>query len=124
MNFVDNYFCTFLEGKKNSPLVEGYDSYSVLFSIYFKDLGKYWKVKVTNGCIEDIRTVAEPEGKVQFIVTSDVFEQIVALKLSPQKAFFTRKTNIKGNLFEGLKLAKILELFFTSHPLPCEMKIK
>ena len=118
LSCVDDYFLKFLTSKQNIPLVEGMDEYSMDFKIEFVDLKQIWSIKVNSGKIvfisADEKTFSE---KVRFIVNEDIFWQIVNNQISPQKAFFMRKTDIKGNLFEGMKLAKILSAFFEKYNL-------
>lgn len=102
----------------NRPLLDGYDRYCVDASIHFTDLGHWWCFSVANGCVCEIRGPldAPEDAAVRFVLDEPVFLEIAACRLSPQKAFFTRRTDIQGNLFEGLKLAKLLSLFFQRHP--------
>ena len=116
MQYVEHFFTEFLPSKMNIPLVEGMDSYSILFSVDFTDINRKWAITVVNGMITNINEVDQCETAVSFKVNLDSFYKIVSKQISPQAAFFTRQTDIKGNLFEGMKLARVLSYFFENHP--------
>lgn len=108
----------FLRTRLNQPLVDGYDAYSRLFTIHFRDRAEFWVLEVRQGRLVGLAREAAPRGDVCFDVDAAVFWEIVTGRLSAQAAFFQRRTHIRGNLFEGLKLARILGLFFARHPYP------
>ncbi|MEW6536676.1 MAG: SCP2 sterol-binding domain-containing protein [Candidatus Auribacterota bacterium] len=116
MQYADDFFGQFLPSKMHTPLVEGMNSYSILFSVDFTDIGRRWAITVSNGMITDIMESPYAETTVRFKVNLDSFYKIVSKQISPQSAFFSRQTDIKGNIFEGMKLARILSFFFENHP--------
>lgn len=116
MQYVDHFFTVFLPSKLNIPLVEGMESYSICFSVDFTDINRRWVIHVVNGMMNDIAEDPHTNATVSFKVNLDSFYKIVSKQISPQEAFFTRQTEIKGNMFEGMKLAQILATFFKNHP--------
>ena len=98
------------------PLLDGYDGLSAEFCIHFRDLGEHWNLRVEAGQIVAVEPGATPLGSVCFEVDAPVFWDIASARLSPQVAFFTRRTDIRGNLLLGMKLARILGLFFEKYP--------
>ena len=100
------------------PLLQGYDAYSMEVTIHFRDHGQYWWLSIVDGRIRDIGGPAEsaPDATVIFDVDEAVFFEITTGALSPQRAFFAHRTAIRGNLFDGMKLAKLLGLFFGQYP--------
>lgn len=113
------YFCDFLAAPYlQQPLLDGYDGFSATFTISFRDLpGECWLVSIEHGRITDVRAGADPEqAAVRYVVDLPTFTEIVAGKLSPQKAFFLRRTDIRGDLFAGMKVARILGEFFAKFP--------
>ncbi len=116
MQYVDHFFTRFLPSKTRIPLVEGMDEYSILFSVDFTDINRRWLITVVNGMITDIQESQNANTTVRFKVNTESFYKIVTKQISPQAAFFMRQTDIQGNIFEGMKLARILSFFFENHP--------
>jgi putative sterol carrier protein len=112
-----DYFMEFLAGRMHRPLLAGYDGLSAAFTIRFRDGADCWLIRVNQGCIVEIRPAATPdEAPIQYDVDRPVFEEMVSGSLSPQKAFFLRRTDIHGDLFKGMKMARVLGLFFAANP--------
>ncbi len=112
-----DYFLGFLAHRMHRPLLPGYDGLSSAFTIRFRDGTDCWFIRVERGCLVEIRPAATPvEAPVQYDVDGPVFEEMVTACLSPQKAFFVRRTDIRGDLFNGMKMARVLGLFFAANP--------
>ena len=111
-----DYFTHFLPPHMNRPLLDGYDGLTAEFRIHFRDLDQGWNLRLVAGQIVAVEPSTTPGGGVCFDVDQAVFWEIVSGRLSPQVAFFTRRTDIRGDLFLGMKLAKILGLFFERFP--------
>ncbi|MBN2451587.1 MAG: SCP2 sterol-binding domain-containing protein [Lentisphaeria bacterium] len=116
MSFAADYMNGFLKRHLGRPLLDGLDHYSACFAIHFRDLERSWHVDVVNGRLQSVTPVAVPERPVVFEIDAETFREIVAARLSPQAAFFARRTDIRGDLFQGLKTAKVLSLFFQKYP--------
>jgi len=113
---TSEFFTGFLASHMNRPLLEGYDGLSADFCIRFRDLDEHWNLRVLNGQIVAVAPEPAPRGSVCFEVDAPVFWEIVGGRVSPQSAFFARRTDIRGDLFLGMKLAKVLGLFFERFP--------
>lgn len=112
-----DYFERFLGARMRRPLLEGYEGLSAAFVVRFTDGQGCWRVTVERGAIVALAPAADPDAApVRFDVTAPVFARLVTGALSPQAAFFQRLTDIRGDLFLGMKLARILGLFFAAHP--------
>jgi predicted lipid carrier protein YhbT len=112
------YFERFLARYRGRPLLDGYEGVTATFSIRFRDTGEVWGLEIRNGQIDAVAAVADPRGDAWFEVESPVFWEIVSGRTSPQAAFFARRTSIHGNLVLGMRLAKILGMFFARYPYP------
>lgn len=118
MQSVADFFDRHLASLQHTPLLEGYDCYAILFDIKFKDLQQIWQIKISDGCIINISNQPNDAqmATVRFEITETVFWKIIHGEISAQMAFFKRQTQIHGDLFQGMKLAKILSLFFLNYP--------
>jgi putative sterol carrier protein len=85
-------------------------------AIRFTDTQRVWELEVRNGMIKHIAPADQTQAPIRFDVDRHVFRDIVEGRISPQKAFFARKTNIRGDLLGGMRLAKLLAIFFKQHP--------
>jgi hypothetical protein len=115
---VDDFFGRHLHELSGRALLAGYENYAMSCEIDFPDHGESWLIVIEGGAICHVGPL-EPDGlrgRVRFVVTEPVFWDIVEGRMTPQTAFFRRKTDIKGDLFEGMKLAKLLALFFSEYP--------
>lgn len=118
MQSVADFFERHLASLQNTPLLDGYDHYSIVCDIEFKDLNQIWQIEILGGCIRSInqRSNEGLPATVQFELNEPVFWNIIQGEISAQTAFFKRQTQIRGDLFQGMKLAKILSLFFAKYP--------
>ena len=111
------YFQGFLALRLHQPLLTGYEGLSTVFTIRFRDCAECWLIRVERGCVVEIRPDAVPtEAPVQYDVDQPVFEEMVSGRLSPPTAFFARRTEIRGDLFNGMRMARVLGLFFAANP--------
>jgi len=113
---TSDYFGHFLAEHMNRPLLDGYTGLDADFCIHFRDLGEHWNLRLRAGQIVGVAPDSAPRGAVCFEVDQPVFWEIVGGQASPQAAFFARRTEIRGDLFLGMKLARILGLFFERFP--------
>lgn len=114
------YFTRFLASRMHRDLLEGYDGLSTTFRIVFRDTGKSWSLTLERGRICSLTANSDAPCRVVFLVDEPVFLDLIAGRISPQSAFFQRRTDIQGNWVEGMKLARILGLFFEKNPYPGE----
>ena len=113
---IETYFNAFLTARMQRPLLDGYDGLSTTFRISFQDTGKTWSLALERGRICSLEADSTSPCRVDFRVDEPVFLDLIYGRISPQQAFFQRRTDIRGNVVEGLKLARILGLFFAAHP--------
>ncbi len=116
--FVERYFDEFLAEKMHKQLLPNLRKLSANCRIVVEDIpGRSWALSIDRGCLVRISQNGLPV-ECTFLLHSDVFSAIVAGRLSPQTAFFSRKINIEGDMETGLKLATVLATFFRKWP--CE----
>jgi predicted lipid carrier protein YhbT len=85
-----------------------------------KDLpGSRWCLDVRDGVLRSVCRDAMP-SQCSFAVDSATFLEIAAGRLAPQRAFFTGRVRISGNIELGLKVATVLAKFFLEHPFVAE----
>lgn len=113
---TSDYFEGFLSRHCNRPLLEGFDALDAAFCIHLRDDDAFWNLRLEAGRIVAIERGETSAGAVRYEVDTEAFWAIVRGRLSPQAAFFARRTEIAGDLFLGLKLAKVLGLFFARCP--------
>jgi len=114
----ETYFTRFLASQMHRDLLDGYAGLSTTFRIAFRDTGKSWSLTLERGQIRSLASDSSNPCRVVFLVDEPVFLDLIAGRISPQNAFFQRRTDIQGNWVEGMKLARILGLFFEKHPYP------
>ncbi|XP_051876370.1 peroxisomal multifunctional enzyme type 2 isoform X2 [Pristis pectinata] len=68
-----------------------------------------WTIDLKNGSGELYQGAARHQADTTFTLSDEDFMQIVSGKLNPQKAFFSGKLNIKGNIMHSQKLEVILK---------------
>jgi nucleoside-diphosphate-sugar epimerase/putative sterol carrier protein len=113
---VREYFEVFLAERINQDLLPDLKRLSARFSISMKDLpASHWCLDVQNGVLRSVSRDAAP-SECAFTVDSATFLEIAAGRLPPQRAFFTGRIGISGNMELGLKVATVLAKFFLEHP--------
>ncbi len=113
---ISGYFNTFLQDKINQRLLPNLHSLCATFRIAIEETPKTpWTLCIEKGALKSIsRNGLVPE--CSFLLNQETFREIVAGRLAPQKAFFTRRAEIEGNIETGLKLASVLAEFFRLYP--------
>jgi len=112
---VQRYFDDFLVEKMNQQLLPNLRSLSATCRINVEDVGRSWALKIEQGRLVKI-SHNSMDCQCSFLVNFDTFCRIVSGRLVPQKAFFKRKVDIKGDMETGLKLATVLAEFFQKWP--------
>jgi alpha/beta superfamily hydrolase/putative sterol carrier protein len=112
------YFEGFLAVSARSEPFAGFHGCSAEFSISVRDLGKRWHLKIEGGTLAGIAAGSNARGDVDFVVDSQTFAQIASGEVSPQQAYLAGKAEIKGNLLQGMRIAKMLADFFRARPYP------
>ena len=113
---TSEYFEGFLSRHRDRPLLDGFDALDAAFCIHLRDSHEFWNLRLESGRIVAIEPGRQGVGAVRYEVVAEAFWAMVRGRLSPQAAFFARRTEIAGDLFLGLKLAKVLGLFFARYP--------
>ncbi len=114
--FVERYFDEFLAEKMHKQLLPNLRRLSANCRIVVEDiLGRSWSLSIDRGCLVQVSENGLPV-ECTFLLRSDVFSAIVAGRLSPQAAFFSKKIGIEGDMEAGLKLATVLATFFRKWP--------
>lgn len=110
------YFSHFLVRKMNQALVPGLHRLSVCFHIALEEWGSArWVLTIEDGQLTRIVS-GNSKSECGFTLPEIVFNEIIAGRLAPQKAFFQRQVHIDGRLDLGLRLSTVLADFFRQHP--------
>jgi len=114
--FVERYFDEFLAKKMHQQLLPNLRRLSANCRIVVEDIpGRFWALSIDRGCLVEVSQNGLPV-ECTFLLHSDIFLAIVAGRLSPQAAFFSKKIDIEGDMEAGLKLATVLATFFRKWP--------
>ncbi|XP_062924773.1 peroxisomal multifunctional enzyme type 2 [Mobula hypostoma] len=70
---------------------------------------RQWTIDLKNGSGELYQGVARHQADTTFKLSDEDFMEVISGKLNPQKAFFSGKLNIKGNIMHSQKLEMILK---------------
>ncbi|MFC1809550.1 SCP2 sterol-binding domain-containing protein [Candidatus Omnitrophota bacterium] len=112
----EHFFGTFLKEKKNTLLIEAFHDISASVGIVLTDINTTWVLILTEGKLTSLECDATNNCDVYYQMETEVFQGIVERQFSPQHAFFVKKVDIKGDLFMGMKIAKLLDSFFEQYP--------
>ncbi len=116
---VNEYFAKFLTEKLRQRLLPDVHSLSAKFRISLNHPADVaWTLTVENGVLVRVSSAAE-EVQCSYTLGLPVFQDIVAGRLAPQKAFFKRQVEIGGDIIVGLRVATVLGRFFKLFP--CEI---
>lgn len=72
-------------------------------------IARQWTIDLKNDSGELYRGAARHQADTTFMLSDEDFMQLVSGKLNPQKAFFSGKLHIKGNIMHSQKLEMILK---------------
>jgi len=113
---VEQYFDSFLAEKMHKQLLPDLRNLSATCRIRIEDIpDQSWALKIEQGRLEKI-SANSMTCQCEFLVDRETFGRIVSGRLAPQKAFFKRKIDIRGDMETGLKLATVLAAFFQKWP--------
>lgn len=117
---LQEYFEVFLAERTHQHLLPDLKRLSARCFISIKDQpGLGWLLDLREGVLKSIlRNGTGPE--CAFAVDSTTFLEIAAGRLPPQRAFFTGRVRITGNIELGLKVATVLGKFFVQFPFVAE----
>ncbi|MCF6175716.1 MAG: SCP2 sterol-binding domain-containing protein [Victivallaceae bacterium] len=115
MSIVNKYFAELLD-PANTVVREldfsGNADFSTTFTIHCPDLDETWLIKIIDDHLAVAEIVDVQSSKLGFVLDSEIFSAIISGSISVQKAFLSRKVNIKGNLFKGMMISRMLGIFF------------
>ena len=111
---IEHYFNQYLLGFLGQSLIKNLMSLSAGFwiEIFGQDC---WSLVIENGILTEV-TQGSQTGSFGFRTDSETFLAVAGNSLSPQKSFFTGRTNISGNFYNALRTATALEEFFQRYP--------
>ena len=113
---VADYFEEFLYNRRNRPLVPDMHRLDATCRIQLEEWPDHgWTLDIKKGAIKDISTNGA-SAACTFTLDHPTFSEIIAGRLTPQKAFIKQRVNISGNMETGLRLATALAAFFKECP--------
>ncbi len=119
--YVERYFTHFLREKMHQQLLPNLKNLCATCRIVVEDLpAQAWSLHIDRGRLERMST----NGiyyQCTFLLHSDAFSAIVSGRLTPQRAFFEKKVDIKGDIETGLKLTTVLAAFFKKWPYDADL---
>jgi len=117
---VQEYFEVFLAERTNQNLLPDLKRLSARCAISIKDKpGSTWLLDLQQGVLRSISRHGTG-SECSFAVDSATFLEIAAGRLPPQRAFFTGRVRITGNIELGLRVATVLAKFFLQYPFVVE----
>ncbi len=113
---VRKYFDEFLPGKMHREFLPNLKTLTADFRIVLSEpAGWHWTLSIVSGKLEGV-TMNGRSYQCSFVLDTPTLQEIIAGRLSPQRAFFSRRVEIEGDLETGLKLATRLAAFFEMFP--------
>ncbi len=113
---VERYFDSFLVEKMHKQLLPDLRNLSATCRICVEEIPeRTWALRIEHGRLERISNNST-SCQCEFLVDRETFGRIVSGRLAPQKAFFKRRIDIRGDMETGLKLATVLAAFFQKWP--------
>ncbi|MFI5380400.1 MAG: SCP2 sterol-binding domain-containing protein [Tepidisphaerales bacterium] len=110
------YFDVFLPGKIGRSLLPDLRRLTARFGIALReDEGIHWALDVQEGVLRTISHNGMPTD-CRFTIDTPTLLEIVAGRLTPQRAFFNRRAEISGDVAMGLKIAAVMAQFFRKFP--------
>ncbi len=99
------YFTRLLKDRVNNCPIPKITGLNAILQFEIIDSGnEVWNIVVENGFVKEVTKKSLGEPTCTFILDSDTFLSILRREITPQKAFFKRKVNIKGNILFALKM--------------------
>lgn len=99
------YFNRLLKDRVNNCPIPKISSLNAIIQFQITDNGNgIWNIVVENGFVKEVTNKALEKPTCTFILCSDTFLSILRHEITPQKAFFTRKVDIRGDMVLALKM--------------------
>ena len=110
------YFDVFLPGKLGRNLLPDLRRLTACFGIALReDTDIHWALDVQEGVLRTVSHNGMPTA-CRFTIDTPTLLEIVAGRLTPQRAFFSRQAEISGDVALGLKIAAVMAQFFRKFP--------
>ncbi|MFZ5568800.1 MAG: SDR family oxidoreductase [Thermodesulfobacteriota bacterium] len=113
---IRSYFNDFLPSVMGRSIFADLDNLNACIGFLFTDSREKWTIEIKNGKLQQIRPLLPDRSQVNYELGDDTFAHIISGTLTPQEAFFTNKSKIKGDALKGLKLAAIFDRFIKQYP--------
>jgi len=120
---VKAYFQTFLPRYKGKQLVAGLAGVDcdVRFVVDVEPRPISWDVALRDGCMTRIEESTGRDFDIQYQASWQTFLQVTGAKMRAEEAFFRGKVQIRGSVLKGLKMASLLQSFFTRFPYTADL---
>lgn len=118
---LERFFDQHLASFRGRLLLPGTRRVDAVFEVEVTDVpGLLRRVEIRGG---ELRRVSAPGGgetapspQCRYQLTAEVLREIAAARLDPREAFFARRTEIRGDMEAGLRVASLMVGFFRRHP--------
>ncbi|GAN31920.1 MAG: hypothetical protein DYG83_13740 [Candidatus Brocadia sp. AMX2] len=99
------YFNRLLKDRVNNCTIPKISSLNAIIQFEITDNGNgIWNIVIENGFVKEVTKKALEKPTCTFTLNSNTFLSILRREITPQKAFFTGKVDIKGNMLLALKM--------------------
>lgn len=106
----NEYFNRFLKDRVNLSPIPKIPVLNAIIQFEITDGGNgTWNVVVENGFVKEVTQQVLEQPTCAFLLESNTFLSIIKREITPQKAFFTGKVNIKGDILLALKMNILVE---------------
>jgi hypothetical protein len=114
--YCRSFFDDYLTRWTGRPLLPDVRRVNVTFEVRVTDLEGFRRIVEVRG--GELVRVGEAGAAAECVyeMGSEVFRRIAAAELDPREAFFARRTEIRGDVEAGLRLAALMVEFFRRNP--------
>lgn len=99
------YFKRLLKDRVNYSPIPKIPSLNAVIQFEITDNGNgIWNIVIENGFVKEVTRNTHVKPTCIFTLDSGTFLSILRREITPQKAFFIRKVDIKGNMLLALKM--------------------
>lgn len=112
-----SYFEEFLPQTLGKSLVARIESLHLVLAFSIEgEGGGDWTLVLEGGKLAEINEGSKEGVEIRYRLDEHSFLEVVSGKLSPQKAFFSGRVKIEGDILKALKMAVIFQGFFREYP--------
>jgi len=123
MSRCGEYFETFLPEIIGKSLIAKMESLNLTFCISIPDEGD-WTVFLDGGKLKRIEVGKSKGVEVCYTLDQETFLNVVTGKVSSQRAFFSGKVKIEGDMLKALKFANIFQHFVERYPFTSKLELE